>query len=1081
MICGSSRPLTLAEANARRRRLVSALRRLGSGGRPPPARRRLTATAIVLSLLAASGLACGVWPFSDRAERISLRAGAAYPRLLGGRGPYRFRFGAAAGVFLHLAVEQRGAEVAVLLRGPSRQLLFEVDSSSGSRGEETVLAVTPEAGDYLLVVEPVAAGPRGASGAFTLKVREVRAARREDRLRAAAAEAWTRAERRRRQGDLHRAAAAYREALPRLASVGEPGTLAAAEWRLGQALVETGEPRQGAAALERAVVRFRSLHDGVGEARAGNALGDAWRNLGETTKAFAGYNRSLELYRQAGNVSGTAMTLNNIGLVLETTGDLGGAIDRYESALAVWRRLGARSAEAATLQNLGSLYALIGHDAEALDLLERASGLLAGDRDQGKRIRALVALGWAQYLAGQPERALGRYREALDLAQRAGGRLDEEGIWDRRGSALRALHRYDEAAESYSRALEKSRAAGSRLSEGNTLANLGWLDLETGAVARGRERLTTASQLLAGGGDRNAEVYARVGLSRAERRLGAMAQARQQAAAAVRLVEQLRSALQGPASRGQFLATRFNAYEELVSVLMDLDRREPDKGHAREALEVAERARARSLLEEMTAGPEGPAGPAGPAVTSAETEDTHRHQSLLAEIQTLEERRKTLAEKDAGARELAAVDAELRARWLQLDRLTAPTGAPPPPAPVTAAQMQALADERSLLIVYLLAEPVSFAWTVDRQQVVAHALPGRDRIERLARRVLVGLSQGPATAAQATVSSAMSELSQAILAPLEQRIESRPNLVILADGALHLVPFAALPAPGGGAAGAAATTDEPLLVRHEVVMIPSATVLAWQRQRLAGRRPAPGVVAVLADPLLSPDDERLTGARLSRGAAGAAGGTGPQAGQPDRTGVEPRDVERLPFTAQEARAIVGLVPRGRALLALGAAASRDLVLGGGLRRYRYLHFATHGVLDPVLPERSGILLSQFDDQGRRRDGFLSAPAVAALDLPAELCVLSGCQTGLGRELRGEGLVGLTQAFFRAGARRLVVSLWNVRDRATAELMARFYRDLLAGGLPPAAALRDAQLALRSQPSWRSPYYWAGFSFAGDWR
>jgi CHAT domain-containing protein/tetratricopeptide (TPR) repeat protein len=1022
---------------------VSALRALGACVRE--SRARLTPGVLVLSLLTSGGLACGIWPWPDRAERISLAAGAAWSRGLGSEGPHRFRFAAAAGVFLHLDVEQRGAEVAVLLRGPSRRLLFEVDSPSGSQGEETVLAVTPEAGDYLLVVEPVAAG---STGAFTLKVREMRTARREDRLRAAAAEACARGERRRRQGDLKRAAAAYREALPLLESAGEPGTLAAAEWRLGQALVETGEPRQGAATLERAVVRFRSLHDGVGEARAGNALGDAWRNLGEATRAFAAYNRSLELYRQAGNVSGTATTLNNLGLVLETTGRLGDAIDHYEAALAVWRRLGARSAEAATLQNLGSLYALIGYDAEALDLLGRASALLAGDRDQGKRIRALVALGWAQYLAGQPEQALGRYREALDLARRAGGRLEEEGIWDRRGSALRALRRYDEAAESYSRALEKSRAAGSALSEGNTLANLGWLDLETGAVARGRERLTRASQLLAGSGDHNAEVYARVGLSRAERRLGAMAQARQQAAGAVRLVEQLRSALRGPASRGQFLATRFNAYEELVSVLMDLDRREPGRGHDREALEVAERARARSLLEELTAGSAGPAGLAGPAVTSADTEGERRRQSLAAEIQALDERRRTLAEQDAGGWELAAVDAEIRARWLQLDRLTAPAGARPPAAPVTAAQMQALADESSLLIVYLLAEPASFAWTVDRHQVVAHVLPGRDHIERLARRVLVGLSQGPATAAQAAVSSAMSELSQAVLAPLEQRIAGRPDLVILADGALHLVPFAALPAPRGGAAA----TGEPLLVRHQIVMIPSATVLAWQRQRLAGRPPAPGVVAVLADPLLSPDGERL-----------------------------PHWSERLPFTAQEARAIAGLVPRGRALLALGAAASRELVVGGGLRPYRYLHFATHGVLDPVLPERSGILLSQLDDQGRRRDGFLSATAVAGLDLPAELCVLSGCQTGLGRELRGEGLVGLTQAFFRAGARRLVVSLWQVRDRATAELMTRFYRDLLAGGRPAVAALRDAQLALRSQQPWRSPYYWAGFSFAGDWR
>jgi CHAT domain-containing protein len=155
-------------------------------------------------------------------------------------------------------------------------------------------------------------------------------------------------------------------------------------------------------------------------------------------------------------------------------------------------------------------------------------------------------------------------------------------------------------------------------------------------------------------------------------------------------------------------------------------------------------------------------------------------------------------------------------------------------------------------------------------------------------------------------------------------------------------------------------------------------------------------------------------------------------------------------------------------------------MSGALRRYRILHFATHGLLDPVLPERSGLVLSLFDENGRRRDGFLSAPEVAALDLPAELAVLSACHTALGREVRGEGLVGLTQAFFRAGVRGVVVGYWNVDDRATAALMARFYRNLFEEGQPPAAALRNAQLAIRGEENWRSPYYWAGFSFHGDW-
>lgn len=1023
------------------------------GGRPAP-----RAAALAVAALAAGALACGVWPFAEPAERISLTAGAVYPRSLAGNGPHRFRFAAAAGRFLHLAVDQRGVDVVVLLRDPAGRLLFEADSPIGSWGEETVLVVTPAAGDYLLVVEPFAAGARGA---FAFMVRETRPAQPEDRLRAAAAAPWARAERRRLQGDLEGAAAAYREALPRLAAAGEPKKLAEAAWHLGQALVAAGRLRDGAAALKRAAARFRTLQDGVGEARALTDLGADLRTLGDSGQAVAAHQRALRLYGAAGNVSGTATTLNDLGLVEEATGDLQGAIGHYEAALAVWRRLGALVPQAATLQNLGSLYALIGYDAEALDLLEQARALLAGEKDPAKRIAILVALGWEQYLAGQPEQALGRYGEALALAERSGARRAEAGIWDRRGSALRALRRYQEAAASYSRALDKSRAAGSRLSEGHTLANLGWLDLETGAVPRGRERLASALRLLATCGDRNGEIYARVGLSRAARRLGDLAEARTQAEAAVGLVEQIRTSLHGPASRGQFLATRFNAYEELVNLLMDLDRRAPGRGHARAALEVAERARARNLLEEIARG--GAATTAGAAAA---------RQRLLAEMQALEERRTVLAGRDPAARGLAPLDAALRARSLELDRLAVSPDPRPALAPLTSSDIQALADERSMLLVYMLAEPASFAWTVDRGQIVPHVLPGRERIEQLARRVLTGLAQGPQLATQAAVAAAMRELSQAILAPLGARIEGRRNLVVLADGALHLVPFAALPAPPGGAGSA----EEPLLVRHQVAMIPSATVLAWQRRRLADRPPAPRALAVLADPVFSPDDERLSASRRNPASPAVAPAAGRNAESPAAG-----PFERLPLTAEEARAIVGLLPPRTTLLALGPAASRELVVGGALRRYRILHFATHGVLDPVLPQWSGLVLSRFDDKGRRRDGFLSAPDVATLDLPAELAVLSGCQTGLGRELRGEGLVGLTQAFFRAGTRRVVVSFWKVRERATADLMARFYRHLLVEGLPPAAALRAAQLALRGGQTWRSPYFWAGFSFQGDWR
>jgi CHAT domain-containing protein len=238
------------------------------------------------------------------------------------------------------------------------------------------------------------------------------------------------------------------------------------------------------------------------------------------------------------------------------------------------------------------------------------------------------------------------------------------------------------------------------------------------------------------------------------------------------------------------------------------------------------------------------------------------------------------------------------------------------------------------------------------------------------------------------------------------------------------------------------------LDNHEVVSLPSASALALLRRELAGRPPAPRQAAIVADPLFDPADPAFA---------------------------------RLTASRQEAEAIAALAPPDQTRLAVGADASLDEVRGDRLAGFRTVHFATHGVIDAEHPELSGLALSTVDARGRRREGFLRLRDIYGLRLDAGLVVLSGCRTALGREVRGEGLTGLTQGFFHAGAARLVASLWKVEDRATAELMTRFYRAMWVEGLAPAAALRAAQLSLRRERRWRDPYFWAGFVLQGDWR
>ncbi len=306
------------------------------------------------------------------------------------------------------------------------------------------------------------------------------------------------------------------------------------------------------------------------------------------------------------------------------------------------------------------------------------------------------------------------------------------------------------------------------------------------------------------------------------------------------------------------------------------------------------------------------------------------------------------------------------------------------------------------------------------------------------------------------------------------------RLVIIADGALQYVPFAALPVIGSGQQ--AKIEALPLITEHEVTMLPSLVVLALLERRDASRGRAPLNAAIFADPVFDGADARVKLASTGGKAKTDATANAAQLREAfERGGV---GLMRLVGTRREAEAIMRLDAAGKSKEWLDFDASRETVLGAGFGDYRYLHFATHGLIDSDRPELSALALSMVDERGAERDGYVRAQDFSNLKLKADLVVLSACETALGRQLRGEGLIGLTQGFMRAGVPRVVVSLWSVDDAATAELMSRFYRKLLKEEKRPAAALREAQIEMLRQgdePRWHSPYYWAPFILIGSWK
>jgi CHAT domain-containing protein len=269
------------------------------------------------------------------------------------------------------------------------------------------------------------------------------------------------------------------------------------------------------------------------------------------------------------------------------------------------------------------------------------------------------------------------------------------------------------------------------------------------------------------------------------------------------------------------------------------------------------------------------------------------------------------------------------------------------------------------------------------------------------------------------------------------------------------------------------------MVDHEIVTAPSSAVVALLRQETTNRKPAPKTLAVFADPVFSNNDPRVVTARLAHAASDEKNSGADAVRSASDVGLS--ELRRLRFSRQEADAITRLATNDLKLEAVDFKANRALATSAELGQYRIVHFATHGLINNTHPELSGVVLSLVDEKGRPQNGFLRLYDLYNLKLSADLVVLSACQTALGKEVSGEGLVGLTRGFMYAGAPRVIASLWQIDDRATAEFMKRFYEGMLGQKLRPAAALRAAQVSMSKDSRWHQPHYWAAFTLQGEWK
>ena len=770
----------------------------------------------------------------------------------------------------------------------------------------------------------------------------------------------------------------------------------------------------------------RALGDGTGEVRYLNLLGGTLSRRGQPRKALEyidlAYNHPRAKQRdrlQADIARARALELSRLGRFQE-------ALELLQESLTVSQEIDDRLGAGQTLNNMGIAYGRLGVYRQAVELLEQAYAL-ASTANTNRQLSVGISYANALFHLGEIDQLAALLVELESLATISKDpalvrklRLLSASEAAARGDAAEALVALEVLIDEFSNdPTSESRHLISALNFAS-LAALAQGDAQS-ALAFATQSVQRSEQT-----DNLMKIAASIAMrARALRMLGESDSAIADAYAAIERIEKLRGDLQQIETRASYQSTKLGAYALLVDLLSE-------NGEIEQSLEVAERYRAQTLVDVLQKGNANPP-------TTAPVDLVTTRADLRAEINRREQARlsgKTTESISDLLAELNVLDArisEFDPRYRATQRNFA----------LPAAELRETLDDGTVALQYMLGTERSYAWLMDRDAIELVYLPGKSEIDSLAADLHAALSRRGNTA------DLLVTTGRLLLGPFAEKLARAKRIAIVPDGALHYVPFDAL---------MLSPDAPPVLATVPISYQASLTALSLTRgyARTKGNR-----IVAIADPVFSVSDARLDS-------------------PPGASAAKQNPLNRLRLSASEAATLEQLAPdRTRVFMGFDATAAR--LAPAALSRVSILHLATHGFADDETPARTGVMLSLFDENGNPQAGFLGLRDIYELRLDSELVTLSACETALGQQLAGEGLLGLTRGFMYAGARRVVASLWPVSDRATAELMQHFYRAILEDGLAPDAALAEAKRELSRNRRFRHPYYWASFVLHGDWR
>ncbi|HWP41786.1 MAG TPA: CHAT domain-containing tetratricopeptide repeat protein, partial [Blastocatellia bacterium] len=836
------------------------------------------------------------------------------------------------------------------------------------------------------------------------------------------------------QNDLKRALIAFKRGLELGRAMGDELLVSRCLAAMSGIHISMADTAGALSLAEEALSAARRSGDLKQEAKALTAMGDAHFYLEDSLKALEYFQGALQIMTDIGDRHGEAAALKDIGITCRTLGWYEESLESLNEALVTFREEGDTEQVCSVLSSLGTCYDFLGAHVFAADAYEQAIEIARKNGFESLKLTTLTRMGYLCINLGRPERALTCFREAEEVAASLG--MPRERAWALMGmgGALSDLGQLDAAIEMNLRSLEIYKLINSSSGIATNLRDLGnrYLHRDPDLAA---EYFRQALEI-----PHNPLTWTPYhGLARVYRLKGDLSRSIAHYEAAIERIESIRGRIAADQHRTAFAGKHQEVYQELIDALIESHERDPLAGFDRRAYGVFERIKARAMLEAISAGQLDDGEDPEPELREREEEINRR----IAELQkrlirnglAADERRRIVEELSQAERDYDGLMVEIKLRnpRYALRRNL---------ASLSLEDARHLLGERAAMVAYMVSSDRVSAFVITAHSFHVERLPASPKLVAARVENLTDLiSEGDDDGWKQVSACLYQDLVEPITARLATGID---RLIIIPDGPLHYLPFEIL---------IREAQSRYLLEDFTISYAPSATVLAQLTGKGSGVNGLSRADLVLfADPLLASD-------LLAQG--GTPASTGLMRALYEDEGLQ---VSPIPFSASEAKVVGRHAGPGSAIYT-GIDASESRLKTDRLDRYRIIHFATHGLVSQQRPARSALVLASGDGDGE--DGFLQAREIYGLSLASDLVVLSACQTALGRVLAGEGVEGLARAFFYAGAKSVVASLWDVRDEATAKFMEVFYRHL-SEGEPKAEALRKAKLEMIRDEETSSP-------------